>query len=411
MYYLCIGNVWHDDASPATTRIQNGDSMARIKNPFVVTGKIEREYFCDRISESKKIVKTIENGNNLVLISPRRMGKTGLVRFCYDFGFEKDEYYTFFIDILHTTSLQEFTYLLGRKIYEAILPKSKKMMTAFIHTLKSISGQFGFDPISNTPTFDLSLGDIARPELTLEEIFYYLEHADRPCIVAIDEFQQIAKYPEKNVEALLRTHIQRLSNCQFIFAGSEYHVMQEMFVSTAHPFYNSADILELKAIDVQVYSDFVCGWLSKYGKAIEPSCVQRVYQLFHGNTYGMQRTFNEVFALIMETEGDVCTKDIITQAINNIIESKEPIFQELLSNIPEKQKPLLYAIATEGEVEKITSAAFIKKHKLSSASANQYAAKQLMASGVITKLHGKYSLTEQFFDLWINKIYGRGFVL
>lgn len=381
--------------------------MARIKNPFVVTGKIEQEYFCDRVVESKNIVKAIENGNNLVLISPRRMGKTGLVRYCYDFEFEKDEYYTFFIDILHTTSLQEFTYLLGRKIYETVLPKSKKMMTAFIHTLKSISGQFGFDPISNTPTFDLSLGDIVRPELTLEEIFYYLEHADRPCIVTIDEFQQIAKYPEKNVEALLRTHIQSMSNCQFIFAGSEYHVMQEMFVSANHPFYNSADILELKPIDPQVYSDFVLGWMRKYQRSIDEDLVRSVYQLFRGNTYGMQKTFNEVFAIM--SDGEVCSKEIVWQAINNVVDSKEPLFQELLSNIPEKQKPLLYAIAADGEVEKITSAAFIRKHKLASASANQYAAKQLMTNGIITKLHGKYSLNEQFFDIWINRMYGKGF--
>lgn len=379
--------------------------MARIKNPFVVTGKIEREYFCDRVVESKAIQKAINNGNNLVLISPRRMGKTGLVRYCYDFEFEKDEYYTFFIDILHTTSLQEFTYLLGRKIYETVLPKSKKMMTAFIHTLKSISGQFGFDPISNTPTFDLSLGDIIRPELTLEEIFYYLEHADRPCIVTIDEFQQIAKYPEKNVEALLRTHIQNMSNCQFIFAGSEYHIMQEMFISAAHPFYNSADILELKPIEEEVYADFVTTWMQRYDRSIESEMIHLVYQLFRGNTYGMQKTFNEVFALM--SDGEVCTKEVITEAINNIVDSKEPLFQELLSTIPEKQKPLLYAIAADGEVEKPTSAAFIKRHKLSSASAVQYAAKQLISSGVITKLHGKYSLNEQFFDIWINRMYGK----
>lgn len=382
--------------------------MARVKNPFVVTGKIEREYFCDRVMESKAINKSISNGNNLVLISPRRMGKTGLVRYCYDFEFEREEYYTFFIDILHTTSLQEFTYLLGRKIYETVLPKSKKMMTAFIHTLKSISGQFGFDPISNTPTFDLSLGDIVRPELTLEEIFYYLEHADRPCIVTIDEFQQIAKYPEKNVEALLRTHIQNLSNCQFIFAGSEYHIMQEMFISAAHPFYNSADILELKAIEEDVYADFVTSWMQRYERSIKPEIIHLVYQMFRGNTYGMQKTFNEVFALT--SEGEVCTQEVVLQAINNIVDSKEPLFQELLSNIPEKQKPLLYAIAADGEVEKPTSTVFIKKHKLASTSAVQYAAKQLMASGVITKLHGKYSLNEQFFDIWINRMYGKALI-
>lgn len=379
--------------------------MARIKNPFVVIGKIDAEYFCDRKVESQKIDKMISNGNNLVLISPRRMGKTGLIHHCYDYKLTDEEYYTFFIDILHTTSLQEFTYILGRKIYETVMPKSKKMMTAFIHTLKSISGQFGFDPISNTPTFDLSLGDIVRPELTLEEIFYYLEHADKPCVVTIDEFQQIAKYPEKNVEALLRTHIQGLSNCQFIFAGSEYHIMQEMFISAAHPFYNSADILELKPIEESIYIDFVTSWMEKYNRKIVDTDIKKVYHLFRGNTYGMQKTFNEVFAIT--DDGDICSKEVINQAVNNIIDSKEPLFKELLSNIPEKQKPLLYAIAQEGEVEKITSTDFIKRHRLASASANQYAAKQLVNNGIVTKLHGKYSINEQFFDIWINRNYGR----
>ncbi len=107
--------------------------------------------------------------------------------------------------------------------------------------MKSISGKFGFDPITNFPTFNVGLGDIERPEYTLDEIFQYLARVDKPCIVAIDEFQQIAKYPEKNIEALLRTHIQRLDSCHFIFAGSERHMMQEMFVSAARPFYHSAD--------------------------------------------------------------------------------------------------------------------------------------------------------------------------
>ena len=99
--------------------------MAKIINPFIVTGKIAPEYFCDRVSESARLVKSVTNGNNLVVISPRRMGKTGLIQFCYDKPEIGKEYYTFFIDILHTSSLREFTYLLGREIYETLLPRSR----------------------------------------------------------------------------------------------------------------------------------------------------------------------------------------------------------------------------------------------------------------------------------------------
>ena len=258
--------------------------MAKVKNPFIVTGKIEPEYFCDRVNESARLIKSITNGNNLVVISPRRMGKTGLIQFCYDKPEIANEYYTFFIDILHTSSLREFTYLLGRTIYDTLLPRSHKMASLFIQTIKSINGKFGFDPITNLPTFNLELGDIEKPEYTLEEIFRYLANADKPCIVAIDEFQQIAKYPEKNIEALLRTHIQKLENSNFIFAGSERHMMQEMFTSSARPFYNSADILELNAIVPEIYVPFVMEHFERRNKYISAENVKWVYDLFKGHT-------------------------------------------------------------------------------------------------------------------------------
>ena len=91
--------------------------MKKIVNPFIVTGKIDPAYFCDREEESARLIRSLDNGNNLVIISPRRMGKTGLIQFCYEKPEWKKTYYTFFIDILHTSSLREFTYTLGKEIY------------------------------------------------------------------------------------------------------------------------------------------------------------------------------------------------------------------------------------------------------------------------------------------------------
>ncbi len=378
--------------------------MAKITNPFIVTGKIDPEYFCDRITESARLVKSITNGNNMVIISPRRMGKTGLIRFCYDKPEIADEYYTFFIDILHTSSLREFTYLLGREIYETLLPRSRKMADLFIQTIKSISGKFGFDPISSMPTFNVELGDIDRPEYTLDEIFQYLAYADKPCIVAIDEFQQIAKYPEKNIEAQLRTHIQKLRNCNFIFAGSERHMMQEMFTSAARPFYHSADMLELKVIVPEIYIPFIVGHFEKRNRRIAPDDVVRVYNLFKGHTYYVQKTFNEAFA--DTPEGDECTLQTLRAAIDNMIASNDTIFREILSNIPEKQKELLYAIAKDGEAERITSAAFIKRHSLASASSVQSAVKKLLEKDIITEINKVFSVTDKLFAMWMNRMYG-----
>lgn len=383
---------------------ENNDSMAKTTNPFIVTGKIEPEYFCDRVTESARLVKSVTNGNNMVIISPRRMGKTGLIQFCYDKPEIAGEYYTFFIDILHTSSLREFTYLLGREIYETLLPRSRKMANLFIQTIKSISGKFGFDPITGMPTFNVELGDIDRPEYTLDEIFQYLAHADKPCIVAIDEFQQIAKYPEKNIEAQLRTHIQKLRNCNFIFAGSERHMMQEMFTSAARPFYHSADMLELKAIVPEIYIPFIVGHFKTRNRRIAPNDVEQVYNLFKGHTYYVQKTFNEAFA--DTPEGEECTLETIRAAIDNMVASNDTIFREILSNIPEKQKELLYAIAKEGEAERITSAAFIKRHSLASASSVQSAMKKLLEKDIITEINKVFSVTDKLFAMWMNGLYG-----
>lgn len=383
--------------------------MPKEINPFIVTGKIEPEYFCDRVEESARLVKSITNGNNLVIISPRRMGKTGLIQFCYEKPEIKEEYYTFFIDILHTSSLREFTYLLGREIYETLLPRSRKMANLFIQTIKSISGKFGFDPLSGTPTFNVELGDIERPEYTLDEIFRYLASADKPCIVAIDEFQQVAKYPEKNIEALLRTHIQKIRNSNFIFAGSERHMMQEMFLSASRPFYHSADMLELKAIVPETYIPFIAGHFEKRQRRVEATDIKRVYTLFKGHTYYIQKTFNEAFA--DTPAGETCTLETIRTAIDTMIASNDTIFREILSNIPEKQKEVLYAIAKEGEAERITSAQFIKRHNLSSASSVQSAIKKLLEKDIITEISKVYSITDKLFAMWINGLYGSKYTI
>lgn len=383
--------------------------MPKKINPFIVTGKIEPPYFCDRVQESTRLVKSITNGNNMVIISPRRMGKTGLIQFCYEKTEIKSHYYTFFIDILHTSSLREFTYILGKEIFEMLIPRSKKMTTLFLQTLKSISGKFGFDPLTSLPTFNVELGDIDRPEYTLEEIFRYLEAADKPSIVAIDEFQQISKYPEKNIEALLRTYIQKTTNSHFIFAGSERTMMQTMFLSSSRPFYRSSDIMELNAIDKEIYVPFIIGHFESRNRKIKTENVNKVYDIFKGHTFYIQKTFNESFA--DTSEGDECTQEIIQTAIDSMIAYNETMFREILSNIPEKQKMLLYAIAKEGDATQILSTDFIKRHHLSTASSIQAAAKQLLEKDHITEVNKVYSVTDKLFAMWINRVYGEGYSL
>jgi len=373
-----------------------------MNNPFIISGSIPPKYFCDRRGESTKIVRTLTNEGNLCIISPRRMGKSQLIHFCYEKPELADGYYLFFIDILHTSGIREFTYTFGQKVFNVLHSKSRKMFDAFVQGLKSVNGKFGFDPVSGTPTFSLELGDISHPEFTLEEIFDCLERADKPCIVAFDEFQQICRFPEKNIEALLRSHIQQLRNVHFVFSGSERHLITAMFLSSARPFYNSVSIMELPPIALAEYIPFVCRCFEETKRSIQPDDVQKVYDLLEGNTYYMQRTFHE--AVLNTPEGGKCTTDILHSTIQTLLDEEGDAYRLVLSRIPERQKELLYAVALEGQARQIMSAKFINKYALASASAVQAAVRKLMEADLITITDGCYYVPDILFRLYLQQL-------
>ena len=198
--------------------------MEKIINPFITTGYAGAAYFCDREQETADLTRMLVNGNNVALISPRRYGKTNLIRHCFAQPNIVDNYYTFIIDIYSTKSVADLVYRLGLSILETLKPMGRKTWEKFVAVLASVRQGIGYDSIGN-PSWMMSIGDIATPTTTLEEIFYYLEHADKPCIVAIDEFQQITQYGDELIEATLRTHVQYCTNTHFIFSGSQRHMM------------------------------------------------------------------------------------------------------------------------------------------------------------------------------------------
>lgn len=377
--------------------------MKTIHNPFITRGYIPDECFCDRVSETQRLAKSLMNGNDVVLFSPRRMGKTGLITHVFEREEIKRSYYTFFVDILHTTSLREFTFFLGKEVFRALQPAGKKVLDKLVSALKSLQGKITYDSVTGQPSFGVSLGDIQRPEFTLEEIFNYLDNAGMPCLVAIDEFQQINEYEDGNIEALLRGHIQKMKNCHFVFAGSKRSIMSAMFQSPARPFYKSVDPLELKALDKDIYSDFVGKMFNEYGKRIAKAVVEYVYDLFEGYTYYMQRVFNEAFASI--DRGEECSIDVIRMSIDNILLMNEVQFAELMSSLTENQKRVLSAIANEARVRNVNTSAFINRYQLSTASVVNAAIRKLLKEDIITVDLKEYSIPDKFLWLWVNRQY------
>ena len=378
-----------------------------MENPFYITGIIPEPYFCDREKETQWIMRTLGNKAHILLTSPRRMGKTQLIRHVFEQPSIKDNCYTFYSDIYATTSLHELVLFLSKEIYSVLVPKGKSVLNKFLAGLHSLAGSFGYDPVSNTPTFNIKLGDIHAPELTLEEIFSYLEQADKPCIFAIDEFQQIANYPEKNVEVLLRTHIQKMNNCLFIYAGSNRHVLENMFNSAAQPFYNSAEQIYLDSISKEVYTGFAVEQFTNANRNISPEAAALAYNLFEGHTYYVHNVLHNAFAYIAPDK--TIDESDIYKILGDILEEKGRSFASVMNQLNYQQKETLIAIAKEGKASGVTSVAFVKQHALKSPSSVQYAISALLEKQLLTYTNAQrtkvYSVADKFLEMWICKTY------
>ena len=373
-------------------------------NPFIITADYYGpEYFCDRQAETEAMESNIANGRNTVLISSRRMGKSGLIAHVFNRAFVKSNFKTFSIDLYPTSSLAELILLLAKEITGPLKSKGQSLLESFLGIVKSLRPGFKVDPVTGQFVFDLSLGEIVKPVDSLKEIFQYLEGSEVPCLVSMDEFQQIAEYPDNNVLELLRTYVQKCKHTWFIFAGSDRRMMEKLFNNPSEPFYMSCSPLYLDAIQYENYLAFARHHFEAAGKSLQEESFKQVYELFNGHTWYVQRLMNEMFA--WTKPGEVADTQMASDALTFVIKTYARTFQEQMSSYPEAQKQLLIAIAKDGQAQQVTSVAFCKKHSMKSPSTVQSALRVLHDKGIVRKDGTTYSVTNRLFGIWLAMAY------
>jgi hypothetical protein len=373
-------------------------------NPFIITADYYGpEYFCDRQAETEALESNIANGRNTVLISSRRMGKSGLIAHVFNRAFVKSNFKTFSIDLYPTSSLAELILLLAKEITGPLKSKGQSLLESFLGIVKSLRPGFKVDPVTGQFVFDLSLGEIVKPVDSLKEIFQYLEGSEVPCLVSMDEFQQIAEYPDNNVLELLRTYVQKCKHTWFIFAGSDRRMMEKLFNNPSEPFYMSCSPLYLDAIQYENYLAFARHHFEAAGKSLQEESFKQVYELFDGHTWYVQRLMNELYA--WTKPGEAADAQMASDALTFVIKTYARTFQEQMSSYSEAQKQLLIAIAKDGQAQQVTSVAFCKKHSMKSPSTVQSALRVLHDKGIVRKDGTTYSVTNRLFGIWLAMAY------
>ena len=367
-------------------------------NPFLVTGYHSPEYFCDRRQETETMIQALYNGRNVTLIAPRRMGKTGLVKHVfYKLREQEPDIVTFYMDIYSTQSLGDFIRLFASTVLGRLDSVPQKALGRVGKFIKSCRPVFTFDELTGQPKVTIDIVPSSE-EATLREIFDYLRSSEKRCYIAIDEFQQIAEYPEKGAEALLRSYIQFVPNINFIFAGSKQHIMQQMFHSAKRPFYQSTQTQVIDRIARDEYYRFAADFFTRQGRKLAEETFGYLYDAFDGHTWYIQTLLNRLY-------GYAGNPDIgmVDYAIGEVVAESTYTYENLLAAYPASNIRLLKAIAKAGCVREINSGDFITEYRLRAASSVNSALKRLIDRELVYNTADGYIVYDRFMAIWLRQ--------
>lgn len=333
-------------------------------NPFILEPYRSKDLFCDREEETNQIIDYLNNGRNITLISPRRLGKTGLIMHVFDeIGERQSDTDTFYVDISSSQGLDDFIRLLAESVAGVL--KHKNKISSFFKTLAGIRPLISYDAVTGAPEISITYRNESDQELTLKSIFQYLERHNKKVVLAIDEFQQIREYEKLNMEAVLRTYIQPLHNVRFLFCGSRKHTMTDIFSNARKPFYESTTFVPLGKLDTSVYGQFISNLFQRGGKNISREEVNHIIDWTRDHTFYTQTLCNELF---LSGPATITMADVL-EAERKILVANKDRFLELQRLLTAAQWRLLKAIAKEGSVQHPTASSFIQKYRLGSGAA------------------------------------------
>lgn len=376
-----------------------------MKNPFIIKSYTSKELFCDRESELETLIRNCQNGIDTTLISQRRMGKSALIYRLFDeMEEQKIDFHTIYTDIYATRSLSDFIKFIAEAVLKAF-PENSNFGRKFMVFIKSLRPMITYDSISGEPQVQILYQSEQEKEHTLKGLFDFLDSQDKKILLAIDEFQQIREYPEKNIEELLRTYIQRVKNIQFIFCGSKKHMMIDIFSNAKKPFYSSTQFITLDKIPWDKYHAFISHLFELNGRKIESDAVDYILEWTKRHTYYTQSLCNLIFSSGVKTISIAEVKEACVQ----ILQMNETIFLQYRSLLTAGQWNFMIAVAKEQSVSQITAKAFLAKYDIGTPANSKrlvtaLADKELIMEN-ITKEGTSYAVYDLFLSRWLEREY------
>ena len=368
-----------------------------MNKPFIYGMSVEGENFTDRELETKRLKLNFENGVNSILISPRRMGKTSIVKKVKS-EISDPSILVVYLDIYKCRTEYDFYEKYASSVIQTTSSKVDKMIEMAKEFLVSVTPKIIYSPEPNTD-FSLSLGINLRSN-TPEEILDLPERIAKKrgirIVVCIDEFQQIGEMPDTlSVQKTIRSvwqHHQHTSYCLF---GSKQHLMANLFYSRKMPFYQFGDMFFLKKIPTDKWVPFIVSRFQKAGKQISDELAEKICVTTENYSAYVQQLAWNVLAMT-ET---VVTEQTFAEGMESTLAQVSPLFVEQSASLSAYQLNFIRAIC-KGYHEDFGKQEVTRQFNLGSRSNLPRLKAALIEREIIEHTETGYYLADPLFKLW-----------
>jgi len=368
------------------------------KNPFYTRELPLNASFCNRVKELDELTRHAQNKMNVVLFSPRRYGKTSLIKRVMD-KISKKGVVTIYADLFGVTSREDIANRIAKAMYENT-SKKRKLFDKLLKWLFSWRPVVKLDDKPGAK-FTLDRVEGVKDEHLIDEVLEAIDKmssvAEGGCCVVLDEFQEIARIKNSlAIEGLMRSHIQQHNKTAYVFVGSRRTMLKDMFNEKKRPFYRSATNYELKPLPDLELSGYIMEAFKHAGKTCPVTEAEKIVKLVQGYAYYAQKIGYCVF----ERTDKIVKPETFEAGITDFFEDEKPYYEKMLSLLSTQQTKLISALAKE-PTQTPYGNEYIAKHKLGSLSAIQGGIRKLISIDYIDKQAGYYELVDPLFKMWL----------
>jgi hypothetical protein len=376
-----------------------------MSNPFRIGVIPDTAPLCDRESELDTLKRRALDAADVTLYSPRRYGKTSLVKRAQAQLRAEHDVLTIYADLFRVTSVEEVAARISKAVFtalhsqEGLSDKAKRYIGALINFRPVIK-------MNDQGEFSVSVERVGtQPDgiellsSTMEYLGKFVEKYEKPVHIALDEFQEITEIQKRNeIEAALRTQIQQINDASFFFIGSRRRILLDMFAGESRPFFQSTFLIKLDRLPKEDLVVYITDRFAENGKTCDSAAAAAVCDLSQCYPYYAQKTAHYLFS---QVDHSAALEDA-QSAFESVLKEEADFFKAILFGLTLKEVQLLRAIAKDN-VHSVFSADFAKMHEIPAFSA-QKPLKKLASLDLVEQIEGdsgRYQLVDPIMATWL----------